>query len=218
MKDSSANLLWMSPNLLTTDILDRGDTERVGNDHSSVSMSLSSPPRRSTKSSALNLLQPSSKNNSTRASVSRSCVDSAAKLSQAGVSRSRSSSLTNSLHLKTAKSTSQARLLRQHGDYDSMKDDQLLNMNPDPPKGNVLCSVSHHAKSGQGRSICTKLAPGTRQEKIGGRDMRRSASDVAAKSSRSSHLLGLDDSSSSADDDVLLNIDPIPLKLSIETS
>ena len=68
--NTSANLLWMSPNQLTTDILDRGDTERVGNDHFSVSMSLSSPPRRSTKSSALNLLQPSSKNNSTWASVS----------------------------------------------------------------------------------------------------------------------------------------------------
>lgn len=219
--NTSAGMLWISPDLLKTEITHQGDTYSADNENSSVSMSshrlTDSLVSRSKKSSAQSGLQHGSKTHSTEASISRTGADISTKNSRPGVSRSRSGLSEKSLHLKIARSTNQASLLGKHRDTDTIDDDPLLNMNPDPPKGKGLLSVSHHAHFGEGRSMGKNPASGPSQ-KSGVRNVRRSASDVAATNIRSIHLLGLDGSSNSVDDDVLLNIDPLTTKMSTEST
>jgi Zinc finger, C3HC4 type (RING finger) len=244
--NASADMLWMSPDLLNTEISGRDNECSVDNEHSSVSLSLTSNHRhdesvasQSTKSSAQRSIQKGSNTTnvvekatrsstlnpssaSSEASSSRSDARGMAKTSRSSNSRGRS--FGKSLSFTAANQTSQASLLGNYNDCDTIEDDPLLNIDLEPPRSNGLRSISEHSTK-LGRASpendllpYTNAAHGSKQENAG-RYRRRSASDRTAKTSRSSLSVGLDSGSrSSIDDAILLNSDPIATKLPAETS
>lgn len=175
-----AEMMWMTPSLLNTEISGQADVADTNNEHSSVSLSLSSQHSN---------VKPGGKNIGSAKLVGRQAPSKSTSPSSRSSSirpESRSSSRSQSSHSKgrahssaMALSMSQASLLGSYGDTDAdtVEEDPMLNMDAEPLMPNALRSVSEHFKS-------STLVPTFRSSHEKSGSNGRSTSDVATKTTR----------------------------------